>query len=87
LKGHTIEVSALAVDCSTESLLISGSADTTVKLWDLRTKNSISYVKVHRKKVNAITSTSSRVLLTAGEDGFFSGYDLKMMRPVFLHEV
>lgn len=87
MKGHTIEVSALAVDCNTESLLISGSADTTVKLWDLRTKNSISYVKVHRKKVNAINSTTSRILLTAGEDGFFSGYDLKMMRPVFLHEV
>ena len=87
LKGHTIEVSSLACDCSSDSLLISGSADTSVKLWDLRTKNSVSYVKPHKKRVNAITTTASRVLLSGGDDCLFNAFDLRMMKPLFLNEV
>lgn len=64
---------------------MSGSADTTLKLWDLRTKNSISYVKSHKKKVNAIITTSNRMLISGGDDSIFNGFDLKMMKPFFLH--
>lgn len=85
LKGHTIEVSVLACDKTSDNLLMSGSADTTLKLWDLRTKNSISYVKCHKKKVNAIITTRSRLLLSGGDDSVFNGFDLKMMKPMFLH--
>lgn len=35
-------------------MLVSGSVDTKVKVWDLRTKNSIHTLKNHTKPVSAV---------------------------------
>lgn len=80
-------MTVLACDRSSENLLASGSADTSVKLWDLRTKNAVSTFKTHRKRVNAITTTRARLLLSGGDDCNFNAYDLKMMKPFFSQEL
>ena len=58
-----------------------------MKLWDLRTKNPVSYVKSHKKRVNAITTTASKVLLSGGDDCLLNAFDIRMMKPLFLNEV
>ena len=49
LKGHTVAISALSIFPLEEhkNLLLSGSYDTNIKIWDLRIKTSISTLKGH----------------------------------------
>ncbi len=65
LKGHTIEVCALYTDKKNSNFIVSGSMDTNTKIWDLRTKNAISTLKNHHKKVNALNMTpDSRIVIS-----------------------
>lgn len=65
LKGHTIEVCQLYTDKRNSNLIVSGSMDTNAKIWDLRTKNSISTLKNHHKKVTALNMTpDSRIVIS-----------------------
>jgi katanin p80 WD40 repeat-containing subunit B1 len=67
---------------------VSGSLDTNVKLWDLRTKNCLYNIKNHHKKVNALhISADSRVVSSGGEDGIAQTFDMKMMRPIYQYEI
>jgi WD40 repeat protein len=70
LKGHTIEVCSLYTDKKNPHLIVSGSMDTNTKIWDLRTKNPISTLKNHHKKVTALNMTpDSKIVISGSEDG------------------
>jgi len=45
----------LFADKKYDHLIVSGSSDTNVKVWDLRSKNCQQNIKTHNKKVNSLT--------------------------------
>lgn len=66
LKAHTLAVTALA--CS-DSRLASGSADSTIKIWNLATNELIYTLTKHTTTVQAIAfSPNGDYLATAGSD-------------------
>ena len=78
-----MEVCSLFADKKYDNLIISGSADTNAKVWDLRTKNCQYNIKNHNKKVSSLTiGQESRILATGGEDGIVQTFDLKMMKLI-----
>jgi katanin p80 WD40 repeat-containing subunit B1 len=84
LKGHTIEVCSFYADRKNENIIASGSFDTNVKIWDLRSKNCIHTLKNHSRKVSALNiALDSRTIVTGGEDGVVYTFDIRMVRPVF----
>ena len=87
LKGHTVEVSSLYADRKNENLIVSGSSDTILKMWDLRTKNSVQLIKNHKKRINAIETTDSKLLISGGEDSVLSFFDMKMMKSIYQYEL
>ena len=51
-------------------MLVSGSVDTNIKLWDLRKWNCVQTIKSHTKPVNAIDiSKSGEMIASGGCDG------------------
>lgn len=69
LGGHEHEIRCLAID-STDSILASGSADKTVRLWNLNSCLPIATCTGHRDWVNAVEFLERRKLLvSAGRDG------------------
>lgn len=88
LKGHTVEVCSLFADHKQEHLIVSGSSDTSVKVWDLRSKNCQHSIKTHNKKINALTTGSdSRIIASGGDDGIVQTFDLRLMKPLFQYEI
>ncbi len=83
-----MEVSSFAVDSNSDNLLVSGSYDTNVKIWDTRLKNCLHILKSHSRQVGALAvSPDSRYILSGSEDGTAQVYDLKMFRTVFEYAV
>jgi WD40 repeat protein len=69
LTGHEHEIRCLAIDPS-DSILASGSADRTVRLWDLQSCRPKATCVGHRDWVNAVGFVENRSLLvSAGRDG------------------
>ena len=69
LGGHEHEVRCLAID-ATDSLLASGSADRTVRLWNLETGRALATCAGHRDWVNALAFADRLDLfVSAGRDG------------------
>lgn len=55
--GHTTQVTCLAAMANeeiTRDILVSGSSDTTVKVWDINDKHCILTLKGHRSQVNDV---------------------------------
>jgi WD40 repeat protein len=73
LKGHTASITALAsfpAEDSNNHLFVSGSFDTTVRIWDTRQKTSINTFKAHAGQVNALQVTpDGKWIATGGQDG------------------
>lgn len=67
---HIDAVLALAANRVHRNLLVSGSADTTVKLWDLNTGGCVKSLQVHDDKVSAVrwNPEQGTVLLSGGFD-------------------
>jgi katanin p80 WD40 repeat-containing subunit B1 len=51
------------------NILVSGSLDTNVKVWDLRTKKSLHTLKSHAKPITCVDiSTDGRVIASGSAD-------------------
>jgi WD40 repeat protein len=75
LKGHASHVQALAASPDGRHL-ISGSADSTIKVWDLRSKKLIRTIHGHGSPVLAVAFTSDgRHLISASADATIGVWD------------
>ncbi|HEV8058991.1 MAG TPA: WD40 repeat domain-containing protein [Gemmataceae bacterium] len=69
LFGHEHEIRCLAID-SSDRILASGSADRTIRLWNLETGRPLATCTGHRDWVNAVNFVADRnLLVSAGRDG------------------
>jgi WD40 repeat protein/serine/threonine protein kinase len=69
LRGHTAPVNAVALSLDGERAL-SGSADHTLKLWDLSARCCVRTFEGHTRAVQAVSlSADARLALSAGDDG------------------
>lgn len=82
LKGHTVSVTALNTFANDDQsqMLISGSYDTNIKLWDLRSKNCVNTFKGHSMQVNCLqVSPDGKWISSGSQDGL-----VKVKRDLFL---
>lgn len=80
LTGHDGFVTSLVAD---GDRVISGGADGTIRIWDIRTGRSLSVVQAHTSWVNCcVLSTDRRWLISAGTDGMIRVWDM----PLLEHE-
>ncbi|KAL5533214.1 hypothetical protein ACEPAF_4990 [Sanghuangporus sanghuang] len=86
-KGHTAPVASIALleessnTGNTELLLISGSWDKTVKIWNTKNKSIVSSTEAHSDFVKCIVSIPElKMLITSGSDKVVRFWDLSNPR-------
>lgn len=83
LKGHSGHVMAVYAD--SDDIIASGSADNTVRLWDLRSQRCIDAVATGDSCVASVCVNSSGNMLASGqEDGSCMIYDITAGRTLQL---
>jgi WD40 repeat protein len=76
LRGHLFIVSCLAFKPDDPNILVSGSFDKTLKIWDLSRAACLSTVNAHSDCVNAVSwSTCGKWLVSGGDDKKINIYD------------
>ena len=59
--------------------MVSGSYDTTIKLWDIRDKNCSATLKGHNRPINSLAvSPDGNLLLSGSEDCTARLWELRM---------
>ncbi len=65
LEGHESHVKGMAIN-SDGTLIASGSADTTIRLWDLKLGGKFTVLRGHTDAVNAVAFSADDALLASG---------------------
>jgi len=82
LVGHASWVTSVAVD-EAGSVVVSGSLDDTVKVWNLTQGNLLFNLAGHSRDVNAVAiSPDGRTLLSAGDDCLIKAWYLPTGAPL-----
>lgn len=68
LEGHTGNVKSVAFDRHTRSHLISGSSDSTVRVWDVGNGEEVRVLKGHTSRVWEVDSLPSGMYVSASAD-------------------
>lgn len=66
LKGHPTSVTSFTTFFSDNNKLASGSYDTYIKLWDVRTKDNTAILKGHSKQINSLDVSPDGLMLLSG---------------------
>ena len=64
------------------NIFVSGSADKTIKVWDIRTNRSCNTITGHTKCVNSLDSLDVHTFCSASDDGTIRLSDIRCMRAV-----
>jgi WD40 repeat protein len=80
LRGHERGVFSLAV--IDQDQIASGSLDKTIRVWNLRSQETIQVLKGHEGGVIGLVSISSRFLVSASEDQTIKLWDLETGTPI-----
>jgi len=77
LSGHMSDVSCIGNDPYGDTYLVSGSCDTKIKIWDLRSGEIQATYKGHTSEVKTVSFTPDRKKVASGdENGYIRVYDL-----------
>ena len=83
LKGHATSVNCFGLFPEQDNRIASGSYDTHIKLWDVRSKNNIGILKHHTKQINSIdVSPDCRYLISGSEDATTKLWDMRYPEKV-----
>ena len=77
--SHTDSVLSLSLNYFKPNILLSGSADNTVKLWDLALNKCVFTYRHHKDKVqlSKFNTKEESVILSASEDGKLCLFDAR----------
>ena len=77
LTGHLTSASALMVERSPAmNVVVSGAADTSVKMWDLRARSCVNTFKAHSAEVTSLDiSPDSKIIVSGSKDGTVKFWD------------
>ena len=84
LFGH-----AAAVTCLSNlgpNLVLSGSADTTARIWDIRQESQVAQLQRHLGAltfISPLSSDSTNLILTGGADHFVRAWDIRADKALF----
>ena len=67
LTGHDGYVLSIALN-KTNTILASGSTDTSIKLWNIEKKEEIETLEGHEMQVNSVTFHSNGTILASGSE-------------------
>lgn len=85
--AHLSEISCLTGDPTDQNIIASGSCDTTVKVWDLRSKKPIESFKDHTSQVNVVKFSPDGCWISSGSsDKRVNIWDIKEKRLVHSFE-
>jgi WD40 repeat protein len=80
LKGHTHDVNSVALS-SDGQLLISGSRDRTIKVWNWETKREVFTLIGHQDAVTSI-ATMGNILISVSDDNTLKVWDLSRREEI-----
>lgn len=75
LKGHTENIKAIFI--SDNNIIISGSKDKTIKLWDYQKKKNILTLKGHTKTVRCICTINEKLIISGSADKTLRIWDIE----------